>query len=407
MELFSKYYIHLVKFLNFLLGSILGLTVAFFTLRFLNSELSTYNMGVYSYTLTIMTLLFPLVSLGLYNTYIRFEPKYSMPKLLGFVIKRIVLLTIALSLILYCIFDDLYYCAFSFILLFYERLYFYRSKEVIWLYNLLNVGQKSLFLFLLYFFSEGLNPEIIFLVLGLSYLFFSCLGVLLGFSLGCYNGNTYTDEKVEINKQEIFKYCFSAALISSISWVAASSDQVLIKYYFGFESVAPYAVAFKIVSLLALFAGVFLSYFPTVYFKSFESEAYDEARNIRAVFIFLLSVAVFALFFLREFLYRYFGADKYVGEIDYFVILLFSEYFRLVSSTFFIFKSFQLMQRHIMFSIGLVSFLNIALNLLMLKVYGPIFAAYSSLFCYVVYFLISYVYSYRAECNYIISKRVV
>lgn len=359
--------------------------VSYVTTYVLNKNLNEYELGKYSYIYNLLNLFFPLLSISIYSSYLRFENSYNSKKLISFVLTISVVSSLIFAILIYIKFEEVKYLFFAFIILFQERMYLLRAQQKILLYNIFNVMQKLAILSLVRCFIKEIDAQSIILFSGLSYL----IPVFFCFVLHKLLFGNVSSENSEYDFKVLIKFSVTVTLMTVVTWVSSVSDQLLIKHFFDFETVASYAVAFRIITMIALFSGIFLSYYPIMYFKdmdNYKSANIKLFRNVFFVLLIFLSV-VFALFV--NWVYVIFGAEKYIETKQYFIILVFAEVLRIMASVLMTFKTYQLKQSYILYVLIFISLLNLALNYIFIPIYGAISAAYSTLFVYSIYFLFS------------------
>jgi O-antigen/teichoic acid export membrane protein len=296
-------------------------------------------------------------------------------------------------------FSNWYYLFFAFIILYQERLILARAKLEILKYNFLNIIQKIIFLLFLYYMHDDLTAGIALFFLGISYLL-SYLIILIWKEDTSFN----IPIENEINKTVFLKFCTVTMFTMIVHWMLTVSDQVIIKYYYGYVSLAPYAVAYRIVTMLGLVSGIFLSYYPSVYFKELTAKNMVEVFVLRKYFVFILMMVTLGILFFKDTVYVILGAAGYISESEYFLPLLLGEMCRTIASVLMTFLTFKLQQAHILLSMLFIAILNIVLNILFVPYWGPIAAAYCTLMCFILYLGVSFFISYIPERRYIMAE---
>lgn len=393
---------HLKKFTSFGIGSVFAMLLTYVSMYLLNSELTPKQMGEYSYNFSILSFLFPLASISLYSSYLRFTGTYENLGLEKFVKTGTVISFVAFTLIIYFIFNSLLLAMFSFIILFQERFYYYKASLNIKTYNYMQVAQKLVFLIAIYFIVIKGNAENINLILcslGLSYglIWLACTF----FNKKASEENNSTKKKIDFDsKKIIFKFCFVVMATDIVNLVLAVSDQILVNYYFDATTLAPYAVSFRMASMVAIMAGIFLSYYPVLYYRDLDLNLIDNIIIFRRLFFSILIVVILALMVFSNFVYAVFGASKYIDSQEYFYWLIGGEFFRLTGAILFTFRVFKLQQIYTISSLIFVAILNLAINIIFMEANGPLVAAYSTFLSYFIYFLLSVAVSYIPEKKY-------
>lgn len=388
---------HFKKFFSFFIGSFSGLCFSFGTIYFLNIKLNKESIGYYSYIFNLLNLIYPLISLNVSNGYVRFITVYRNDLLINYVRKLSYIAALLFALLIWLWSGRVYFTLLAFIILYQEQLILARAQLNMVKFNFLNVIQKLLFLAILLICQDIITAEIALIVLGISY-FISYLLALL------WSSKPKTAPLGSALDQKIFlKFCFITVLTMLVNWVLTVSDQIIIKHFFGYEALAPYAVASRIIMTLSVIAGIFLSYYPAVYFRDINGKKYKEIFLLRKYFISILFICSSILFVLKDSIYMIFGASEYIKESNFFLPLLLGEVCRLIASIWMTFMTYKLQQKTILFSMFFISLLNVALNIAFIPVFGTIASAYSTFGCFLIYMFASFVLSYIPEKQHIKS----
>lgn len=391
---------HVRKFASFGIGSIVAILISYLTTFILNKELERQSMGEYSYIFNILNLSFQVVSLTMYSSYLRFMVGYDFFKVVRFIKLYLYASTVLFFFAIYFVYDDWRLLPFVLVILFNERLYFFRSKLDIGKYNFLNVLQKVIYLlalmFFIYYLKYSLAGNDVILYLGISY----AIAYLVSLLVGQKEQNTQNNSQ-PVAMKTIYVFSLVTMFTTVLNWVLSVSDQIVIEWFYGAEALAPYAVSFRVVSFIGLFTSIFISYYPTLYFREFESGKFANAMLFRRLFIGLLIFVTIVLFIFSDLAYKALGAADYLDELDYFYWLLFGELLRVIASIYMTYRTFRLQQGYIFASLSLVALLNVVLNIIFIPQYGPIAAAVSTFLSFVVYFFLSMVFSFLPEKRYI------
>ncbi|CEK10231.1 lipopolysaccharide biosynthesis protein [Legionella hackeliae] len=391
---------HVKKFLAFSIGSLGGMFFSFCATFFLNGWLSKEQMGSYSYTFNLLNFIYPVISLSVFSGYARFINLYQIDLLVNFVQKISWLSTLFFTIVISAFLSNGYYLLFAFIVLFQERLMLARAKLEIARYNYLNVLQKVLFLIFVLCFRNELNAEKALFYLGSSY--------LIAYLASYLWKETIYDRPVDsaVDKKVFLQFCVITMLTMIVHWLLTVSDQVIIKYYYGYEVLAPYAVAYRIVTMLSLISGIFLTYYPNVYFREISGEKVGEVFQLRKFFIGALVAATVGLLLFKDIVYIIFGARNYIDQSGYFVPLLLGEMLRTIASILMTFLTFKLQQKNILLSLLFISILNVILNILLVPSFGPMASAYCTLLCFSLYLVVSFFTSFIPEAKYVAQERL-
>jgi O-antigen/teichoic acid export membrane protein len=393
---------HIKKFVGFSLGSIGALFFSFLATFFLNKALDKVDMGAYSYVFNLLNLAYPLTSLSLSSGYIRFIGVNSDASLIRFVTKLSFFSTFFFGVLIWGWFSNWLYLPFAFIILYQERLILARAQLDIFKYNFLNISQKIVFLALLvflFYIKNGLTAGMVLFLLGITYL----LSYFSSFLLKKTSSLADIVSQEEFKKTVFLKFCIITMFTVIVQWMLTVSDQIIIEHYYGYEMLAPYSVAYRIVTILSLVSGIFLSYYPSVYFKEIAVRNVTEVFSLRKYFMLVMIFSTALVLLCKNTIYMIFGADNYIEESDYFLPLLLGEMCRIMASVLMTFLTFKLKQTSILITMLLIAMLNIALNIALVPYYGPIASAYCTLICFILYLAASFWVSYIPERRYIMS----
>lgn len=390
---------HVKKFIGFSTASFIGILLTYFATFFLNRTLSKEEMGSYSYVFNLLNLIYPIISLSTSSGYVRFINTYKNDLLIHYVKKFSLISTLFFCFIIALWFSNYYYLAFASIILYQERLVLARAKLEILKYNFLNIIQKILFLLFLFYERKNISAETALFFLGMSYF----ISYLMAF---IWKENTFSSEssETEMDKTVFLKFCAVTMLTVIVHWMLTVSDQVIIKYYYGYEALAPYAVAYRIVTILSFVSGIFLSYYPSVYFKEIATKKVMEVLLLRKYFVLILILATAGVLIFKNSVYLVLGAANYISESGYFLPLLLGEMCRIVASVLMTYLTFKLQQTYILISMFTIAVLNIVLNIILVPYWGPLAAAYCTLICFILYLGVSFLVSYIPERRYIMTE---
>ncbi|MGR6832905.1 lipopolysaccharide biosynthesis protein [Aliivibrio wodanis] len=388
------------KFYYFFLGNIISMVVMYITTYFLHSKLDDGILGDYYLYVNNFTLLYPIFCICIFNGYLRFGHNKDIDVL---VVKLSVVGILILSFIIFMFTKT--YLSMLFVLIIPYQAYIYRIRydERIVDYLLANVIQKVtlLCIVIIYlFYYSYYNAEIIFSFIGISYL----LSVIILFTINiARKGNDCTLVVVNaeyINKKDFINYAFSATILCFVSWGLLVSDQLIINHYYDSSTVAPYAVAYKISSLVSVVTGVIIAYYPVVYFKELNVKYLDVSKKLRILLIFLLSVIVMFVFIFTDLTYFIFGSSEYIKYGLYLKLLILAELFRSIGACLLVFNTYELKLKLNIYISCLVLFINFIINVVFIEEYGPVVASYSTLISYALYFIFG-LSSYAREKKYL------
>ncbi|MEG3692848.1 hypothetical protein V5098_06930 [Vibrio coralliirubri] len=274
------------------------------------------------------------------------------------------------SLVLY-ISGDIYYSSLSAIIFYYVYLSKLRYREKTISYNFLLNAQKLTFLMIILLVAifDVLSSKYALYSLGASYAICSLGCLILNRKIeGC--SPRKKEERVEISV--MLKYSANACFLSFFIWGISVSDQFFIANMFGEKVLAPYAVAFKISSLLTILSGVLMTYYTPIYFREMKAGHLSEGDKVRKLSIFSLVLFTFLIIVFDKEVYGVMGAAKYYSSSYLMKIMIISEFCRIVASLFLIYNSYTLNLKYNFCLYFFVALFVVILNQSLIPIYGEI-----------------------------------
>jgi len=209
-------------------------------------------------------------------------------------------------------------------------------------------------------------------------------------------------------KYDFFKNAlfYSLPLIPSImtGWVLNLSDRVFIERYFNLTDVGLYSLGYKIAGLVGLFTGSFAIAYTPIFFKLANSPDQDKAKETlykynHLYLLFVILSCFIISFFSKEVIgifldVRYHSSWIFVPLIS--ISLLFSQAAMITSNSF---QQSKKLKVNMYFSM-IIALLSITLNFILIPIWGPIGATFTSIISMYFGFLISYYYT-KKHCYFI------
>ena len=391
------------NFSRFSYGEIIGFVSLYLVSFLINKKLSEEQLGAFSYNYNLILFIYPIFSLNIFENYLRFLSKKEINKdNLKKTIKKVALLsTLVLFICISFFFGEIKSAFLSFIILYNERLYYFRGTVKTTLYSLLKVLSSSLILIfvLTSIWLDSLNYSNIIFCYGLSYL----ISTIVGHVITSKEKNESIGNNVQLSV--LAKYSLPIVGTSIVTWLLNFSDLYFIEYFYSLKEVGEYAISNRALNIIRIITGLFLVYWPIIYFREFDCKNYLKAQKIRIVYIVILAIFSIITIYFSTIIYIATGASKYLNYTSYFKLLTIAEFFRIVAGLFLTYRSFRIQTYYNLFSIIFVAIFNIILNILFLKTFGVIFAAYSTLIATLLYFLISIFVSLLPEYKYARQNR--
>ena len=388
---------YLRDFVRFSFGFFISAFLSLITVSLVNSLLGPEELGRYSYLKSIFDLAFGILSLNIYSSYLRFNTKGDNVSL-KLIVQRIVLISSLLLLgIIYYYSKSLLAIFYCLVIVFNERVYYFRSLMNIRKLNIARIIPAFMTLLVIAFlgFYSNISSNYIFFAYGVGY---SIVFFLFR------KTNSIKIVNVSISSNEVFRYSIPIAALVIVDWVLNLSAQILIKQYFDYVELASYAIAQRALLAVKLFSGLFLMFYPMIYFKEVEKGNFSFVIKSRLLIIILLLLLCVFIFLGSKYIYIVMGASKYLEHIYLFKILLIAEFFKVVASFYGLYLSYSLKTLTSLIILAVGAGLNILLLFLFLKDYGVIFAAFSTLLSMIFIFILMFFFSMREEKKYFKSR---
>jgi O-antigen/teichoic acid export membrane protein len=387
---------HFNNFRGFIIGGVIAIILGYFTNYLINNSLSKEDLGLFSYYANLMRLFSPIASLSLFHAYLRFNnEKNDLARLKRKVRWGSLVSAVFLFFISYIIFNNFFISLYSFIILFNERIFFFRSGKKISRMNLLKYVSYFIIIICLVIFLriETISYESVIAAYGLSYLGVFVIGSLIEGK----QESSALQTKENIGFNTILKFSIPITLTVIVTWLARVSDQMIIKAYLPLVDLGNYAVAYRIVTVIQLFTSLFLLYYPLVYFDEAEKNNYLLINRIRNLFILILLITTIALIVTRKYVYIIMGADKYLDFTYIFTLIIIAEFLRIVAGLFLTFRAYTLENWYGTLTVGISAIISLSLNLLFIPHYGIFFAAWTQIISAFAYFVLIYFTAIRPE----------
>jgi O-antigen/teichoic acid export membrane protein len=387
---------HFRNFKGFIIGGVIAIILGYCANYLINNNLSREDLGLFSYYANMMRLFSPIASLSLFQAYLRFNNETSnIAQLKRNVQLGSVVSALLLFVFTYIIYDNLYISMYSFIILFNERIFFFRSSKNITRLNLLKYTSYIVIIICLaiYLYFDDITYDKVIAAYGISY--FSVF--VIGSFIEGKQEPVEADTKKSINLSKILRFSVPITFTTIVTWFARVSDQMIIKEFLPLVDLGNYAVSYRIVTVIQLFTSLFLLYYPLVYFDEAEKNNYGLIRRIRGLFILILLIVTIALIFTRKYVYIFMGADKYLDFTYIFILIIIAEFLRIIAGLFLTFRAYTLENWYGTVVVGISALLSLTLNILFIPRYGILFAAWTQIISAFVYFLLTYFIAIRPE----------
>ena len=171
------------------------------------------------------------------------------------------------------------------------------------------------------------------------------------------------------------------------------SDRIMIDKLVGTTEVALYSVAYNIGMLMLLFTdAINNSFTPWMYIKMGEKK-YKDIKEVGTVLISLIALLVIALLFFAPEVIWIFGSSRYANAIQVIPPVAVTTYFIFSYVLFANIEFYYEKNKMIMVASIAAAILNIILNAIFIPLVGYYAAAYTTLFCYILYTASHYFFS--------------
>ena len=299
----------------------------------INKFFHDHDIGKITYTIGIITILSSVFTLCSSQAHLRFYK--SVDYGVAETIRIISLLgTFILFIVSYLYFKSIHIAFLSFIVLFNERLYFYRSRGEIRKFNNLKIGWCLVCFFSIFLMivtsTTRLNKDFLFFVYGTSYLLF---GVK-------WNDNFNLQIQNKSVLKKILVYTLPILLTEILTWSLGYLNQIIINKNFDALTLTEYNVAFKLIVIIKGITSVFLLVYPQYYFQEADKGTLTKTREIRKYFIIILLCLTFMLLLKSTLVYSIIGASRFDSTKNIFRLLLISEVLRTIGAIYFFYRSY-------------------------------------------------------------------
>lgn len=383
------------EFLGFAAGYFIAAFLSFLIISTVNKLLEPSEMGRYSYYKSIYELLFAVLSFNIYSAYLRFNIKGENKKLTRIVLPITILATIILGIVIGITMKCFVCSLFSLIILYSERMYYFRSLLDIKKLNWIRITPALLTLAILFIFAYiqdiQLNSSRVFIAYGIGY----------SFVLFFFRNNKYKVDETNIQFKKILAYSVPSVGLVVVDWVLNLSSQILIKQYFSFAELSNYAIAQRLLLVVKLFTGLFLMFYPMLYFKEIDKRNSKFISKTRGLILSTILLIVLFFFMFSKYVYLVMGAESYISHQNIFKVLLFSEFFKVSSSIFGLFLSYRIQTYKNLIILSVGSIINVIILFVFLEKYGLMVAAYANLLSNVIICGLYIIFSYRLESKFL------
>ncbi|AJD92253.1 hypothetical protein JMA_29360 [Jeotgalibacillus malaysiensis] len=387
-------------------------------LPFITSSINPNSFGLYNYYISIINIvllitLFPSLNSGILrfmNT--KFE-SYTKDKL-------VITNLIFLSTLTYGLISTIIYFYYQDILFIYISVTFYFIFLMNFFKSFLNVNgykikfslillsttlvQYSFVFIMFYFFSLNVYH----LLLGnLLLSFFILIFQIIKSKGSLFKFNFNVNKK---NYSKIFKFVIPSMVIAFAGVILSTGDRILIKnllingdFYVGIYSVN-YTLYAQVIDLIV---AIFYLYIPFYLYSKYENNGLDDyiigLKSVLDKYIYLSTLAVALFMFNYDKINFLILDNSYLTNTKLAIYVLVGQYYfgiyRIISNYYLVINK----QKITSILLIIIAVLNVALNLIFIPLYGYIAAAVTTLICFIILVILTYLSIYRSIKDHIIS----
>lgn len=413
---FSKY----IKNISWMMAErVLTLLVGLLLSIYLAREIGPENYGMYSYGLSIVTILAVVAQFGLNGIVVRDIAKnINTSDVISHVILVKLIFSIVSLVILYIISIYITEPNESNMLLLFSGIIIFSFVDVFDYWFQSQVLYKYVMIARLISVIIGCLLKVLVVILGMNIfvLSFAHSLSLLTFSLIIlYFFNRVKNFKLKFNYQKemvskYFKEGFQIFIGTFFSIVYLKVDQIMIKTELGTEAVGVYAVASQLSEAWYFIpVTIVISFFPTLvkqrennkelYYKNFQ-------YLLDSLFALALTVSFFVFIVSESFINFIYGSD-YIESSMILQVHIFAGLFVFMRAAF---SKWVIIEKEYFFSIftqGLGAVTNIILNYYLIEKYGVIGAAYATLFSYMIASYLSLIFYKKTRVIFIMMTKSI
>lgn len=386
---------YLKDFSSFGLWYFISAAVALVTTVIINSTMVPEELGKFSYNKSIIELCSTALSLTIYQSYLRFNIKGESIVLRKVVYWLTFVGVVVLSIIISFLTKSFWAIPFALLMVYNERYYLTRSMMDVRSVN--QIGFLSVTITLgvigaLYLSGICIKSEYVFLAYGFGYAY------SVRYYFKKYPEN---DDRGSLHLKTILKFSLPGFAIVVVNWLINLYGQVLIKELYGYTDVAKIAIAQRTITVIGLFSGLLLTFYPMIYYRIIDQK---DGKSLVMLRVFMSSIMIIVgvfSFCFSGLLYRILGASQYIEYVDYFKILVISEVIRTIATFYSTYLGFALKTYISLIICAVGAIVNIVLLHVFLQSYVIGIAAVSILVSNIIMAVLIFLTAYRMERKYL------
>lgn len=222
--------------------------------------------------------------------------------------------------------------------------------------------------------------------------------------------------KKEINIK-LFNYSLSKKILrytlplipgSIAYWIVTLSDRYLIGHFYSQSDIGIYAIANKLVIMLTIFTGAFITSWPSFLFSNKDEEnSKDKYKIALNYFFFIFSCLALIISVFSKEIVILMSDEKYWSAYKMVSYLIFGEL--AMSMAYISGAGLNIAKRSTLAMIvsWIIAILNIVLNFIFMPKYGPMVAAITTMICYFLAFYLNYLFAQKVYPINFDMKRII
>lgn len=187
-------------------------------------------------------------------------------------------------------------------------------------------------------------------------------------------------------------------------FILQSSDKLMINAMCGSADVAIYSIAYSVGSLIVLVISAINNTIIPYRYQRLKDNNYNQLAKVSNQTLALVGVALLGIMIMSPEIIYIFGGQQY-EEANYIVVpICIGVYFNFVFQLFSTVQEFYEKKLIVVIASVLCATTNIALNYIFIPLYGYQAAAYTTMFCYMLFSFVHYLF-YRMVCKEMINGK--
>lgn len=198
----------------------------------------------------------------------------------------------------------------------------------------------------------------------------------------------------EVKPQWIFMLTFEAPLVlHSLSYlVLGQADRVMIGKMVGDRQAAFYGVAYTLASAVTILQTSLNEALTPWRFQKLKDKSYAIVGSTTNLLLILLGAAILAIILIAPEIMKLLFSDEYYEAVWSIPPVSVSIYFMFLYSSFVAVESYYEKTRYIMYVSLFSGIVNVILNYLLIPIFGYIVCGYTTLFSYILFAILHYVF---------------